>query len=91
MVAVTSASTEASFSIAASSSSSRASRTSRETASDFCTRLSLSERSFMSFWELAREKKSGSPERASISSMRFFRRGTSKMPPEVLGPAGELL
>jgi hypothetical protein len=45
----------------------------------------------MSFWELAREKKSGSPERASISSMRFFRRGTSKMPPEVLGPAGELL
>jgi len=45
----------------------------------------------MSFWELERVKKSGSPESASISSMRFFSRGTSKMPPEVLGPAGEIL
>jgi hypothetical protein len=51
----------------------------------------LSARSFKSFWLVGRFQKSGSPLSASISSTRFFSLARSKMPPEVLCPAGEIL
>jgi len=55
-------------------------------------RPSFSARSFSSFCDAtASSQKPGRAERASSSSIRFFSRGRSKMPPEVLRPAGEIL
>jgi hypothetical protein len=55
-------------------------------------RPSFSARSLRSRWEAtASSQKPGRAERASSSSMRFFSLGRSKMPPEVLCPAGEIL